>query len=129
MSGESREEARRLLEEEEEHEAHEAGGSGGSDVEEVRMVLDAISSFLKDLSGPLKDLFNTLLQALDGAKIGEDVASFYRKLKEAGMPDDMVQDLTEKYFKSRLEAANILGLLAKALKREITEEDEEEEED
>ena len=128
MSGDPREEAKRLLDEAGSRvEDKEGGKEARSDVEELRMVLDAISGFLRDIGGPLKEMFNTLLEALDGARMGEDVASFYRKLRDSGMPEDMVAELTRRYFEARLEAANILGMLAKALRGEAQEEEEEEE--
>jgi len=92
-----------------------------SDVEELRQVLKAISEFLRDLREPLRDLLNAITQALDGGRLGEDVARFYRSLRESGMPEDMAAELTRQYFRERLEAANIAGLVARFLRREALE--------
>ncbi len=133
MSEEKREEARRLVEEEPatgasravEVEVRPTGSEGArekSDVEELREVLSAISDFLKELKEPIEKLFNTLLSAMDGSKLGEEVAAFYKKLRESGMPEDMAAEMTREYFKTRVESFNLMGLLTRAIKKEVLEE-------
>ncbi len=133
MSEDKREEARRLVEEEPAPGASEAvevevrSSSSReyeekSDVEELREVLSAISDFLKELKEPLEKLFNTLLSAMDGSKLGEEVAAFYKKLRESGMPEDMAAEMTREYFKTRVESFNLMGLLTRAIRKEVLEE-------
>lgn len=133
MSEDRREEARKLVEEELAAEASRAvevevrptsseGAREKSDVEELREVLSAISDFLKELKEPIEKLFNTLLSAMDGSKLGEEVAAFYKKLRESGMPEDMAAEMTREYFKTRVESFNLMGLLTRAIKKEVLEE-------
>ena len=132
MGGEKREEARRLVEEVAARlstagnvEAGAPGSKGAgkkSDVEELREVLKAISDFLKDLKEPLEKLFNTMLSAMDGSRLGEEVAAFYRKLRESGMPEDMAAEMTREFFRARIESFNIMSLLTKSVKKEVIEE-------
>jgi len=101
-----------------------SSGSPGSDVAELREVLRAISEFLKELREPIKDLLSALTSALDGGKLGEDVAKFYRSLKESGLPEEVAIEMTKQYFRERLEAANVAGLLTRFLRKELLEEEE-----
>lgn len=122
VSEEKREEARRIVEEEPGAGgcAGEAGGRG--DVEELREVLRSVSEFIRELREPLEKLLDTLLSAMDGSKVGGDVAAFYRKLREEGVPEDLAGEMTREYFRARIQAFNIVDLISKAVKRELEEE-------
>ena len=115
---ERREEAKRLVAEA----SAGVGGSGegrvSSDVEELREVLQAISAFLRDLSEPVEKLLSTMLAAMDGKRLGEEVSSFYARLREGGVPEDMAAELTRQYFQARIEAASVLTALARLVKKE-----------
>ena len=78
------------------------------EAEELREVLNAVSKFLEDLKKPIADLINMMLDTLRGDKLGEDVAAFYTKLKETGLPEDMIKDMTRKYLEERVKMAGIL---------------------
>jgi hypothetical protein len=135
VSEESREEAKRVVmevsaEEEERREGKEAGRSSVlSDAEEVKVLLEAVGEFLERLRGPLRELVSIMITVMDGAQLGEDVANFYRKLKDSGLPDDVVLEMTRQYFRERLEVANLAGLIARFLKRELLGEEESEKEE
>ena len=126
MSGERREEARRLVEggtrppggaeevkvevgEEREREVK-------SDVEELKEVLDVISKFLKDLTEPIDRIMKTMLSAMDGSKLGEEVAAFYKKLRESGMPEDMASEMTREYFRARVQSFNPASIITTIFK-------------
>lgn len=98
------------------------GGDWSSDVEALEKVLDALSKFLRDLQEPLEKLLKTFLDVFSGDRVGKDVADFYSHLKEAGMPDDLIIDMTKQYFRRRIAMLD----LAKALIREIGGGEEEE---
>ncbi len=95
----------------------EAGGR--SEAEELREVLNAIADFIQRIKGPIRELVTIVLAMMDGAKLGEDVAAFYKQVKESGLPDEVALEMTRQYFRERLEAANLAGLLAKFLRREL----------
>jgi len=126
---EERLEARRLVEEVEEPDStggeqsvEESGEKPeASDIEELREVLSAISSFLRELEQPLRSIFDTLLEAINGARLGEEVGAFYRSLREAGLPEDLAAEMTREYFRERLSSVNIVGILSRALRRELEE--------
>ena len=126
MSEELRDEARRMVGEPpapagqgggEERRGEGVGGEApvSEDVEELRGVLKAISDFLRDIEEPISKLLNSLMKALDGAKLGEEVAAFYRSLKEAGMPEEAAMQLTREFFKARLESLNIPSMISRWL--------------
>ncbi|MCE4613940.1 MAG: hypothetical protein F7B60_00185 [Desulfurococcales archaeon] len=85
------------------------------DVIMVRMILKSVTEFLKEAKEPIEELLKTLGASLDGSKIGQDVAKFYKSLIEAGIPEDMAKQMTTDYFQKRVEAANILSSLTKIL--------------
>jgi len=72
------------------------------EAEELREVLSAVSKFLEDIKKPIADLINVVLDAMRGDKVGEEVAAFYKKLKEGGLPDDVVKDMVKKYLEERV---------------------------
>ncbi len=84
------------------------------DLETLRDLLASIAEFLNRLNEPLEKLLNTMLSALDGARVGEDVGNFYRKLLESGMPQEEAVKLTREYFKARVESVNIARLVRSA---------------
>jgi len=89
-----------------------------SEAEELKEVLSSITAFLKDLTGPLKELLDTLLTTVSGESVGKDVATFYRRLKEEGLPDDLVSELTKKYYEQRMAAGSVIQqLIGKIVER------------
>ncbi len=87
------------------------------DVEELQEVLKAVSQFISDLKEPIKDIITMLMNALDGKKLGEDVAQFYRRLIDSGVPEDMARDLTKEFFQKKLESAPKLSSLVEMLSK------------
>jgi len=76
-----------------------------SDVEEVRLIFKAITEFLQSIREPIKDLINTLMSSLEGSKLGEDVGTFYKKLIDSGIPEELAESMTKDYLKHKLESA------------------------
>jgi len=91
--------------------------SGSKDAEEVREILKAVSEFIEGLKEPIKEFLDMMMSSLDGKKLGEEVAKFYRELKESGMPEDMAKDMVKEFFRKRLESAPSLEGLVEALKQ------------
>lgn len=79
------------------------------DIEELREVLGAITDFINNLKQPIKELLDTLTQGLSGERLGKEVASFYKQLIDADIPEEMAKKMTEEYFRKRLETAPSLG--------------------
>lgn len=77
-------------------------GKKMSDAEELREVLKAISDFLRDLQEPVKNILVLFQGSLSGDKLGEDVANFYKRLKESGLKEEQVEALTREYFEHRM---------------------------
>ncbi|RLE67216.1 MAG: hypothetical protein DRJ47_00755 [Thermoprotei archaeon] len=111
------------------------------DVMELRGVLSAVSEFLKDLGPMVKEILDTVLSAIDGAKLGEETGAFYKQLIEAGMDPEHAKRLTEKFLEKKLSFMDLSSLISEAikggkkikvlkkLKREGEEEEEEEKEE
>ncbi|MEB3852188.1 MAG: hypothetical protein LRS49_06395 [Desulfurococcales archaeon] len=103
-----------------------AASTGGEGPQELSRVLEAVDKFLAGLSQHLGRLLDTLLGSIDGRRVGEEVAAFYRSLREAGMPEDVAAEMTREYFRKRMVTADALAKLGDIIKREISGEEEEE---
>jgi hypothetical protein len=71
--------------------------------EEIRAELEAVAEFINKLKDTLKEIMDTLIQSISGEKLGSDIAAFYESLKNKGLPEELVEKMTEEYFKKRLE--------------------------
>ena len=121
---------------------------GGDDAEEVSEILSAVSEHLPKIMdsifGPIKELLNDVYDPEKAEKFGKNVASFYKELVGAGMDPDKAFELTKEYMESmniiktlvgafmkekmgKIEGLKELQNLGKKKKREIEEEEFEEE--
>ncbi len=104
------------------------------DVEELREVFSAINVFLKELSPTLKELLETIMGVMDGARLGREVGEFYRSLVEAGVDKEQASKLTEEFLRNRMAVTRLVSEFVKPrLAREVEvetrcEEEREEEE-
>ncbi len=83
--------------------------------EELREVFKAITEFVKEIKEPVKEIAEYLYKQLDGAMIGEDVANFYKKLIEQGVPKELAEKMTLDYMKTRLQVVAELANISKLL--------------
>jgi hypothetical protein len=100
---EFREEIEDLLDEA--REALDRVKSGRSDVEEIMELmplLERMISMIKDLIGTA---ISQLTSALDGRRLGEDIGSLYERLKQAGMPENLIAETVKEYTRKRLESS------------------------
>ncbi len=89
------------------------------DIEDLRAVFSAITDFVREIREPVIDLVKSLMEAVSGKELGEDIAVFYKKLRESGMPDDKAMELTRNYLETRLSVLRELGsMLSKFSTRE-----------
>ncbi|WP_440058972.1 hypothetical protein ACSU1N_04035 [Thermogladius sp. 4427co] len=85
------------------------------EVEELREVgnlIKTLGSTARELITPLID---KLMEALDGKRLGENVSTLYRSLKESGMPDQLVESIVREYVGKALSLANIGDVLSRVL--------------
>ena len=90
------------------------------DVEELKGVLSAVSEFLGSIRGTLKDLMSSMIESLDGKKLGEEVAAFYAGLKEKGVPEELARDMTKEFFRRKLELTPSMGDVLGSLRSVIS---------
>ncbi|MEB3807042.1 MAG: hypothetical protein GSR73_05965 [Desulfurococcales archaeon] len=90
-------------------EEEKRSGSVSEDVEEVRGILTAVSDFLKEIQGPIKDLLETLLEPVRGDKFGSEIAAFYKSLVESGIPEDLAREMTKEYFEKRTKVLDAMS--------------------
>ena len=90
-----------MSERENEHELRK----GSEEAEEVREILKAVSEFIESLKQPIKEFIDMMMSSLDGQKLGEDVAKFYKELKSSGVPDELAKEMVKEFFRKRLESA------------------------
>lgn len=93
------------------------GEKRAEDIEELRMVLGAITDFVRDIKEPLQDLLKTLVGALSGEQLGREVAAFYSELARSGLPEDMAREMTREFFQRKLEAAPSVERLLESFSR------------
>jgi len=84
---------------------------------ELREVLTAIIEFLRDITGPLKELMSLVQSSIAGDKLGKDIAEFYKNLKDSGLPDDIVNELIKKYYDDRMSLLRLMSSLFEGLRR------------
>ncbi|RLG47436.1 MAG: hypothetical protein DRO06_02835 [Thermoproteota archaeon] len=97
-------------------------------VEELREVFEALSEFLPRINEFLAGLIDTLLSERVGDRAGRSVAAFYRRLEEAGLPEDVRRELVVEFFRSNVALGRILSDLVgkgKAIEFKISKEKEE----
>ncbi len=99
------------------------------DVEELREVLSAVSEFLDKLPELVKKVLDALYSKDLGERVGDSVATFYRKLKESGMPEDMVNKMTMEFFDRSMIVDRLVREIVGSIKKEISEEEGNEEEE
>lgn len=80
------------------------------DIEELRGLFNLLKEFLPEVIPLVKDLINTVMEALSGEKLGKDVADFYKNLIDSGMDKNLAAELTKNYL------ANKIHLLSRAMK-------------
>ena len=79
----------------------------GEELERIRAVLNSITEFIKNLETPLRGIMGTIAESMNGKKLGEEVAAFYKALVDNGVPPEEAKEMTREYFRRRLEATNI----------------------
>ena len=87
---------------------------------ELRAVFTAIEEFLRNVVPSVKDFISTILEPLNGAKLGKDIAEMYKALKESGMSEEMINKIIDKYLQKRLEELPTVTTLLKPLSEAIS---------
>ncbi len=75
------------------------------DMEKLKEVMAVMSTEIPKL---LDSISKTMFSADNAAKLGEQTAEFYKKLKDAGMTDEQAFKLTEE-FMANFSIGNMLG--------------------
>jgi hypothetical protein len=76
------------------HDEHRGPDMSAEDIKEI---LDVVAEKIPDLLEKLSDI---LYSQENAAKYGDAVATFYKRLIDAGMEPDQAFELTEKYMSS-----------------------------
>jgi hypothetical protein len=67
------------------------------DAEEIEAVLSAVSS---QVPGLIKNIIASVFSEEAGRNMGKAAGSFYKELKDSGMPEEMALRMTEDYMKT-----------------------------
>ena len=93
-----------------------------SDAEELKEILAAVSEGLKDLAEVIPGLVKNTLAAIyaEESATGQAraVATYYKTLKESGMPEEMVQNLVLDYVISYRDIISIVQSAVQGKQRE-----------
>ncbi len=90
------------------------------DIEELREVLSTISEFISGLRQPIKEFLDMLMSSLNGEKLGKEVAALYRELKESGMPEEMIREIVNDFFKKKMESAPNIATLTRLISNALS---------
>ncbi len=88
------------------------GGGEEFSGEDIREILSGVVDLLNVIKDAMADIVEKAMEMMEGEKVGSDVAAFYKKLKESGLPDDVVLEMTREYFKKRLKAVDIVNIIS-----------------
>ena len=91
------------------------------DIEELREVLKTVSEFINQLPDLLNKLFSAIYSPEIGEQMGKNIANYYKSLKESGLPEELVLQLTEKYAKETASNISILKELISDFREKIDE--------
>ena len=75
------------------------------DAEELRQVLGTVSEMVPNL---IKGIIGSLFSAEAGKNMGAAVASFYKELKDSGLPDEVALKMTENYAKTFTDLGKVI---------------------
>ncbi|MEM0380701.1 MAG: hypothetical protein QXX35_04575 [Desulfurococcaceae archaeon] len=93
--------------------------SESTDVEELRQVLSALSEFIDRIKDSLRDVLTILVTSIDAKKLAQDITTLYNDLKNAGLPDEIVDRIVTDFYKKRLEAIPSTSELVKTIAEAI----------
>lgn len=100
------------------------GADEKGEVEELRELFSVLGrevpNLVRGLIDPLKELLNIIYDPEKTRERAKAIASFYRELKDQGIPDSMIIELMREHF------VNPLSLLKSVLAERGKEEEEDE---
>lgn len=67
------------------------------DPEEIREILSVVSS---EIPGLIRNIIASVFSEEAGRNMGKAAGSFYKELKDSGMPEEMALRMTEDYMKT-----------------------------
>ena len=73
--------------------------------ENVAKLLSSVAEMVERLAEIVERLMDEIVESLEGGKVGDDVAKFYSKLKESGLPEEVAVEMTREYFRKRISVA------------------------
>lgn len=91
------------------------------ELEELRVIKEMVSVILERLGHLAKEVVNAIMSSLDGKRLGEEIAEFYSNLKDAGLPDQVVEEMVKDFYRRKLELVPSLNELVKVLSTAMSE--------
>jgi len=88
--------------------------------EELKFIFTTISEWIDKGKDLVREIVNSLTSALDGKKLGEDIAAFYNSLKNSGLPDELINEMVREYYKRRLEAIPSITEIIRSIREAFT---------
>jgi len=86
------------------------------DPEALQKVLGSVAEMIESFARTLERVLDEVVESLEGEKVGSDVAAFYAKIREAGIPEEEAKEMTREYFRKRISVAEEL---VKAIKETL----------
>jgi predicted transcriptional regulator len=82
----------------------------------IRESLREVTNMFKTIGELVKDsIISFMDKQFNARKLGEDIASLYTSLKNAGLPDQMINDIVKEYTRKALSGLNIGEFMEKLL--------------
>jgi len=82
------------------------------ELKEVTNMLRVLGDVGRDIIG---SVIGKLMELMDGKRLGENISALYTSLKNAGMPDPIIQEIIKDYVNKALSMANIGEIVEKLL--------------
>ncbi len=85
------------------------------DVEIVRIVFGTLPTIIKSAEGMIVQMIKTITDPARAENLAKGVATLYKTLKEAGLPEDEIKEIVREYVKSTLEASKLVKEIVETL--------------
>ncbi|MEM0355456.1 MAG: hypothetical protein QW716_02130 [Desulfurococcaceae archaeon] len=89
------------------------------EIRELEIVKEMISEWFDKLSVIVKEIIGTITSSIDGRKLSEEVVEMYRRLREANVPDAIINEMIRDFYKKKLEVtprlSDLIALITEKL--------------
>lgn len=105
---------------EEPREEEEEEEEGDKDLLYISELVRATGELIDRIRDMIKDVIETTIRELDGARLGKEVGELYRSLREAGVPEEEAMAMAKRFFEAKLNSMPNLAALLETLTKSFS---------